>query len=232
MLIFSKFISRSFKALHYNNFNSRSGLDEKQLLQVIFSKHNPQIQNYIFQYNSNLRREINQRSDLYDQNIAIQSHISDLSHTLTAPINSFLKTNPIILKILTYLMFMSINLSIGVVFWSFLHSDTSINTFFLVYMSKTFLNLFYHSPVPEGRFDKSTFNRALYWSEGARSETFFSGHTSISIMSMLFCEPELRIIVYTFSIFTILMLIFLRIHYIIDIAGATAFVAAAYGIFR
>ena len=165
-------------------------------------------------------------------NVMLNPQISDLSHVFTKPINDLLTLNPLILKILTYLMFISINLSIGVVFWSFWYSNTPINTFFSVYMSKTFLNLFYHSPPPEGRFNKSIFNRALYWSEGARSETFFSGHTSISIMSMLFCQPELRIIVFPLSIFTIFMLIILRIHYIIDIAGAAAFVAAAYGVFR
>lgn len=108
-------------------------------------------------------------------------------------------------------------------------SEKVVRMFLFVYMHKLLFNFLYQSPSPQGRSNVAIVSNAfLYWSKASRSETFFSGHTSLMLLSMLACPIKLRIIVYPLSIFTILMLIVFRIHYIIDIAGAFAFVFIAY----
>jgi hypothetical protein len=51
------------------------------------------------------------------------------------------------------------------------------------------------------------------------------------LLSMLYCPQQLKFVLYPLSIFAIFMLIVFKIHYIIDIAGAFAFVFMAYKLF-
>lgn len=148
-------------------------------------------------------------------------YTSDLTHEMTYKAYSYLMMNSRALKLLLTTMVVHINLSIVIVLVKCLKDYRAMCITASVYLSKFLFNIVYHSTPPEGRSNRKwSPSRRLHWSKASESETFFSGHTSLSILAVLFSPLQLRPYLIAGGCITITSLILLRIHYIIDIAGA------------
>jgi len=147
--------------------------------------------------------------------------ISDMSHHLTKGLRGWILGNTSIFNGLTRLLMVHINLSLLIIVLRCTYDFRARLVTACVYLSKFILNLLYYGPAPEGRYDNNLIpNKKLLWSPQSQSETFFSGHTAMSVLSILFAPAGLKLYVVMGSIITISTLIVLRIHYIIDIIGA------------
>ena len=151
----------------------------------------------------------------------VSGQISDLTHQLTSPLYKYLLQQNLLHKIALAFMIIHINLSILVIFVKSILYNRVLFVISGVYISKFILNTLYQSTPPHGRYNADYVpNRKLHWSNKAQTETFFSGHTSLCALAFLYSPLILRnYMLVGFSI-TILLIIILRIHYIIDVVGA------------
>ena len=160
----------------------------------------------------------------------VQGYVSDLSHELTSNLRKLIVSHRVLLKAIMLIIGFCINIDVLVLIDAMFHSIEVSTLVLLASCVRSILQVLYRSPMPLGRVGP-WFSRINRWSLRARPETFFSGHTCLAVITLVYHERAEFCLRYVSAVFLrnltlfnaiviISALIILRIHYIIDIYGA------------
>lgn len=150
-----------------------------------------------------------------------QNQTFDLTHKLTASLYRFFLNNQKVLTVLLFVLMVHVNISIALVLIKCFYDVNALFVTIATFALKSGCNILYKNIPPEGRYNNRYMpNKKLHWSNNAQGETFFSGHTSIVVLAIVFAPTLLKPIFSYGGFITILSLLTLRIHYCIDVLGA------------
>lgn len=174
---------------------------------------------YLMRYMQNFARKA-RKKNIHKANAIVYGPIKDLTHEATDSLYNFIITKKAILNTIIILLAIHINLCIAILIYQSIFVKIFPLRIGAVFITKSILNILYQSAPPIGRENvKLTHNRRLHWSPRAQQETFFSGHTSLCMLAISVAPPNIKPYVILGSIFTISVIIVLRVHYIIDVVG-------------
>ena len=150
---------------------------------------------------------------------------SDVTHQITKNLYIAIITNKQYLSIVITLMMIIVNFSFLTLMYACFTNTRALYVSMYTYIAKATCNLLYQNTPPDGRFNKYLFpNHHLHWSKNSQTETFFSGHSSLMFLALLFCGKTAYPLVLVATVIMLPLIIILRIHYVIDIIGAFLFV--------
>ena len=150
--------------------------------------------------------------------VRVYGDILDSTHELTSGMYVYIMGRPWLIKVILVFMAIHINSCVGMIIHQSIFRKRVGLFFLLVYVAKAICNAIYHAPPPEGRQNHYLIkNKRLHWSIKAQQETFFSGHTALCAISVCVSSGVMRLYFILGAIITILVIITLRVHYIIDI---------------
>jgi len=174
---------------------------------------------YLLKYAHRMARATKKRG-MNCPRYSVTGEIVDLTHEVSSGAYLFISSNEVLTRSLLIVLAVHINLCIGILIYKSCLMPRIWLVIIGVYLTKALCNAVYHAPPPDGRINRRLRKRKLHWSIASQQETFFSGHTSLCALAYLFCSNSIKPFILIGSIFTVLCILILRVHYIIDIISA------------